>query len=179
MNIDFESLYVSHYGRVYGLCRRLLGRPSQAEDAAQEVFMRAYKALDRYDQHQPFANWVLGIASRYCIDLLRRRSREAKLFDDHAEVEEYVDEVSETAAARPTTLESLVADEQGAQVKAAIGSLPDNYRVPLVLAYYNEWSYDEIATHLGVTRNHVGVLLLRAKRALRRVLDESGQEPRT
>ncbi|NJN52409.1 MAG: sigma-70 family RNA polymerase sigma factor [Gammaproteobacteria bacterium] len=163
--MDFDTLYRSHYARVLGLCMRLLRRATQAEDAAQEVFVRAYRTLERYDDSQPFAAWVLGIASNHCIDLLRRRTREAKLFDEEA--------IEAEATGTPAP-DALIDAERDAQVRAAIAALPDNYRLPIVLAYYNESSYDEIAEVLGITRNHVGVLLLRAKHALRRAL--AGQE---
>jgi RNA polymerase sigma-70 factor (ECF subfamily) len=161
VKVDFDALYRSHYGRVFGLCLRLLGRRAQAEDAAQEVFVRAYRSLDAYDPQQPFERWILGIASHHCIDLLRRRPREHLSFDD----------VDADAAAldtqTPATLDALVDAERAEEVRTAIAALPAKYRIPVVLAYYRESSYDEIAAALGITRNHVGVLLLRAKQMLR------------
>ncbi len=164
MKIDFEAMYRDHYRRVFGLCLRLLGRSAQAEDATQEVFVRAYRALDRYDTHQPFAAWILSIASNHCIDLVRRRTRGAKLFD-HLDTD-----AAELEAPAPTALDTLVDAERANEIRTAIAALPDKYRLPIVLAYYNESNYDEIAHALGVTRNHVGVLLLRAKQLLRRAL---------
>lgn len=169
MRVDFDALYRSHYRRVFGLCLRLLNKPVQAEDATQEVFMRAYRSLDRYDANQPFAPWVLGIASNHCIDLIRRRTREPMLFGDAD------GDATEIESAAPATLDTLVDAERDAKVRAAIAALPDKYRVPIVLAYYNESSYEEIARELGITRNHVGVLLLRAKQALRRALAVTGE----
>src|SRR5690606_4886044 len=81
---NFEQLYRSHYRRVRGLCRQLLGRADSADDAAQETFVRAYRAFDRYDPTQPFAAWIMTIASRYCIDVVRRRAKEAEIFGDAA-----------------------------------------------------------------------------------------------
>ena len=164
MKIDFEALYRDHYRRVFGLCLRLLGRAVQAEDAAQEVFVRAYRALDRYDTHLPFAAWVQGIASNHCIDLLRGRARDAQRFDD---TDTKTDELE---SSMPAVLDTLVDAERAAAIRDAIAALPDKYRLPIVLAYYNDASYDEIAAALGISRNHVGVLLLRAKQLLRRAL---------
>lgn len=159
---NFEQLYRSHYRRVYGLCRQLLGAGGSAEDAAQETFMRAYRAFDRYDPAQPFSAWIMSIASRYCIDVVRRRAKEARLF--HGEDVALLDPDSGEVPA----LDALLTSERAAELKAAIASLPDKQRIPLVLAYYRDASYDEIAAALGITRNHVGVLILRAKQALRR-----------
>jgi RNA polymerase sigma-70 factor (ECF subfamily) len=170
LRIDFDALYRSHYRRVFGLCLRLLGQPPQAEDAAQEVFVRAYRALESYDANQSFAGWVLSIASNHCIDLIRRRAKEPGLFDDPDTA------IAGLESEAPAALEMLVDTEQGATIRAAIAALPDKYRLPIVLAYYNEWSYDEIAAELDITRNHVGVLLLRARRLLRRELAASDEE---
>ena len=170
MAVDFEAEYRNSYGRVFGLCLRLLGRTAQAEDAAQETFERAYRALERYDPAQPFVGWVLGIARNHCIDLLRRRRRGELRFGDEAE---------ELAAAQSESAEgidALVLNERSARVRAAIAALPERYRLPIVLAYYNESNYDEIAAALGISRNHVGVLLLRGKHALRRALAPTEEE---
>jgi RNA polymerase sigma-70 factor (ECF subfamily) len=171
LKVDFEAEYRSSYGRVFGLCLRLLGGTVQAEDAAQEVFERAYRALDRFDPSQSFVAWVLGIARNHCIDLMRRRRSGALRFGDEAA------ELAEAQAEEAQGIDVLVDAERGAAVRAAIAALPEKYRVPIVLAYYSESSYDDIAAALGITRNHVGVLLLRAKQILRRAL--GALEPRT
>ncbi len=172
MKVDFEAEYRSCYGRVFGLCLRLLGRTVQAEDAAQEVFERAYRALDRYDVTQPFAAWVLGIARNHCIDLLRRRRGGGPRFGDEA------DELVAAQSERSEGVDVLLDAERRHEVRAAIAALPEKYRLPIVLAYYSESSYDEIAAALGISRNHVGVLLLRGKQALRRTLAPSAEESR-
>ena len=170
---NFEQLYRSHYRRVHGLCRQLLGSTASADDAAQEAFIRAYRAFDRYDATQPFAGWIMSIATRYCIDVVRRRATETRLFDDK-DVELVEFESNEAAA-----LDTLITSERADELKEAIASLPDKQRIPLVLAYYEEASYEEIASTLGITRNHVGVLILRAKQALRRkMLQRCQGEPR-
>jgi RNA polymerase sigma-70 factor (ECF subfamily) len=171
LKVDFEAEYRGCYGRVFGLCLRLLGGAVQAEDAAQEVFERAYRALDRYDAGQSFVAWVLGIARNHCIDLLRRRRSAPLRFGDEAT------ELAEAQADEAHALDVLVDAERAAEIRAAIAALPEKYRLPVVLAYYSEAGYDEIAASLGITRTHVGVLLLRAKRALRRALAAPADEP--
>jgi len=170
LNADFDALYRQHYPRVFALCRRLMGSTAEAQEAAQEVFVRAYRAFDRYDRDQPFGAWVMRIASNHCIDLLRRRGREpiaAEAAD--IDLEAAAAQADDAAADAATPLEAA---EQAQQVRDAIDALPDKYRLPVVLAYFEEASYDEIAARLGITRNHVGVLLLRARRALRQALAE-------
>jgi RNA polymerase sigma-70 factor, ECF subfamily len=172
LNVDFDALYRNHYARVFGLCLRLLGRRPQAEDATQEVFVRAYRSLHQYDTEQPFAAWVLGIASHHCVDLIRRRSREQDLFGAES------DDLAELPADAPGTVDRLLETERGDAVRAAVAGLPDKYRLPIVLAYYNDWSYDRIAAELDLTRSHVGVLLLRARHRLRAALAAVEEEPR-
>ena len=170
MSVDFEPLYREHYPRVFGLCRKLLGESGEAQDAAQEVFMRAHKAIASYDRNLAFAPWVLSIASNYCIDLIRRRSRERMVFDD-AETE-----IEALEADAPSPPEMVADSERNDALREAVAALPDRYRLPLVLAYYKDASYDEIAAELDITRTHVGVLLLRAKKELRRILAETTME---
>lgn len=168
----FAELYAAHYRQVRGLCRQLLGSTERGEDAAQEAFVRAYRAFERHDPAQPFIAWIMRIARNHCLDILRRRSHEAKLFGDEA---------VETAAAESPAAEGLGAAltaERATAVNAAVAKLPERYRVPLSLAYYADADYDDIATTLGITRNHVGVLLCRAKQLLRQSLadDDAGMD---
>ena len=159
----FEILYKEYYVRVFGLCRRLLNAPELAEDATQETFMRAYRNFNKFDTEQPFWQWIAAIANNYCIDLLRQKSRSEQLFGDE-----------ETEAAELTDEESLdqsaIASEQSTAINDAISLLSDKYRVPLVLAYFHQASYDEIASQLDISRNHVGILLMRAKQQMRLLL---------
>ncbi len=168
--VSFEELYRTHYRRVFGLCRQLLGAWDQAEDATQEVFMRAHRVFESYDPQQPFSRWILKIANNLCIDLVRRRAKETQLFGNEAA------ELLEIESDRPNVVSELIAAEQAVNVKSAMDSLPEKYRIPLVLAYYSESSYDSIAATLGITRTHVGVLILRGKQQLRGLLNEFDEE---
>ncbi len=78
--------------------------------------------------------------------------------------------VIEAASSEPSPLGAVLSTEERAQVRDAVARLPENYRVPLVLRYYGELSYDEIAQQLGLQRNYVAALLFRAKQELRRKL---------
>jgi RNA polymerase sigma-70 factor (ECF subfamily) len=160
----FGELYRRFSRRVLGLCLRLLGSREDAEDAASEVFMKVRAAIDRYDPSRPFQPWLVGIASRHCLDRLRRRRRERLLFENEPA------EPSVAGSPLPAPLAGVLAEEDRATVDAALGALPDRYRLPLVLRYQAEMSYDEIAEKLGWTRERVGVSLFRAKQSLRRAL---------
>ncbi len=161
---SFDALYREHYARVLGLCRRVLSGAADAEDAAQEVFMRAYRSFGRYKARDPFGPWINTIASNYCIDVLRRRKRLGDVFSD-VQLDE-----SEAASPLENGVGALIGAYEAERITRAVEALPERYRLPIVLAYYADASYDEIAQTLGIMPNHVGVLLLRGKQRLRAAL---------
>lgn len=169
---NFADVYKTYHHRVFGLCRYLLNSLDAAEDAAHEVFLKAQRKLASYDPSLPFSSWLLGIASNHCIDLLRRRTTERRIFEFDGS------DVSERPGRGPSPLGELMASEQSHAVRNALSQLPEKYRVPLVLAYYNEMSYDEIAATLGVGRNHVATLLFRGKQHLRDKLEQLPKGPK-
>ncbi len=162
---DFAELYKTYYRRVFGLCRYLLNSFDAAEDATHEVFLRAQRKLATYDPSLPFARWLSGIASNHCIDLLRRRSTEKRIFENGGE-----SPAEPAATGTISPLNQLLAAERSQDIRKALSELPDRYRIPLVLAYYNEMSYDEIAEALGLARNNVATLIFRGKQQLREKL---------
>jgi RNA polymerase sigma-70 factor (ECF subfamily) len=152
--------------RVFGLCRHMLGSRESAEDATSEVFLKLQRSIDSYDGSIPFPKWLLRVTGNRCIDALRRRKRGQQVI---VEVEEGVP-VIEAVSSEPSPLVAMLSREERAQVRDAVAGLPENYRLPLVLRYYGELSYDEIAQQLGLQRNYVAALLFRAKQELRRKL---------
>ena len=159
------ELHRRYVRRVFGLCRYLLGSTETAEDATSEVFLKLQRSIDSYDGSVPFPSWLLRVAGNHCIDALRRKQRERQVIGE-AEADPALLEV---AGPGPSPLSEVISAEQQAEVRQAIARLPENYRVPLVLRYYSDLGYDSIAQRLGLKRDHVAVLLFRAKRELRRV----------
>lgn len=166
----FGDLYRRFAGRVYGLAKHLLGSAEAARDAQSEVFLKMQRALATYDPAQPFSRWLLSVTSHHCLDVLRRRRLEARLFVPESE------EPAPGVAAPP--LRQAVAEERGEEVRQAVDRLAEQYRVPLTLRYYSELSYDEIAAQLGLTRSHVATLIFRAKQELRRMLGAEKESKR-
>src|SRR6476660_2080954 len=161
---DFTDIYKTHYRRIFSLCRYLLNSFDAAEDATHEIFLKAQRKLATYDPSLPFSSWLSGIASNHCIDVLRRRTTEKRIFDPEGSA------APEPPSGGRTPLGELIAAERGHEVRNALSQLPEKYRVPLVLAYYNEMTYDEIAATLGLGRNHVATLIFRGKQYLREKL---------
>jgi len=166
---DAEALgeiYRRYGRRVFGLCRYLLNSRESAEDATSEVFLKVQRSIESYDGSIPFAKWLARVAGNQCIDALRRRQRRRQL------IVEGEDEgmVTEAVGPEPSPLGAVLSTEARAQVRDAIARLPKSYRVPLVLRYYSELSYNEIAQQLGLQKNYVAALIFRAKQELRRQL---------
>jgi len=162
----FGEIYRRYVRRVFGLCRYMLNSRESAEDATSEVFLKLQRSIESYDGSIPFPRWLLRVAGNQCIDALRRRQRGQKVF---VEVEDGT-VVIEAASSEPSPLGAVISTQEKAQVRDTIKRLAENYRVPLVLRYYGELSYDEIAEELGLERNNVAALIFRAKQELRRRL---------
>jgi RNA polymerase sigma-70 factor, ECF subfamily len=149
--------------RVFGLCRLLLGSATEAEDATSQVFVRTQSAMGGYDRTTPFPQWALAIARNHCLDLLRRRRAEARIFTD--------DQGREPPPSQaPSALGELLASEEKARVRQALGELHERDRILLVLRYYEEQDYEVIGRVLGLSRQGVATAVFRAKRALREKL---------
>ena len=161
------ELYGLYAPAIFRFCRRALHTREDAEDATTEIFMKVRQKLGTYDSTRPFTAWLYKVASNHCWDLLRRRRIRQDLETGDLETLplEHPD---------PSQLEKLQLDHDSKHVRAGLAKLPDRARMALVLRYYSEMSYDEIADTLGVRRAFVGVLLLRARHQLRDVLAEGG-----
>lgn len=157
----FGALFRAFREDVARLCRRLLGSREEAQDATNEAFLRARIGLERYDPRKPFRPWLLSVAAHYCVDRLRRRRVEGRLFDptdlDAANI----------VAPGASPLTGLLRARDRDRIRAAVEALPDRYRAPIVLRFFAEFDYASIAEILGVDRAHVGTLLLRARHRLR------------
>lgn len=166
---DAEALaeiYRLYVRRVFGLCRYMLNSRESAEDATSEVFLKLQRSIATYDGSVPFLRWLMRVTGNQCVDVLRHRKRGQQVI---VEGEEEV-AVMETASPELSPLGAVLGAEERTQVRDAIARLPENYRMPLVLRYYSELSYDEIAQQLGLQTNYVAALIFRAKQELRRKL---------
>jgi RNA polymerase sigma-70 factor, ECF subfamily len=167
---SLETAYRHFSWRIYGLCRHLLGSHDAARDAAQEVFLRVQEARQQIDQKRPPENWLLSIARNYCLDQLRRRKTEQRLFSPAA------DNLPEPASSAPSPLVRLLAIESKAAFRLALERLPARSREILLLRYECGMSYQAISELLGISRSDVGVLIFRAKEQLRRILQPARKE---
>jgi RNA polymerase sigma-70 factor (ECF subfamily) len=161
----FSKLVQAYQIPVYNLAYRMLGNAQEAEDAAQETFLRAYKRLNTYLPEKKFSNWILSIASHHCIDLLRRRRFQwLSIEDDPVTAWLSSNEEQPDAAA--------LRGERAEEVRALLERLEPSYRAPLVLRYWHDLSYKEIAGVLDLTEPAVKTRLHRARLQMAALLEE-------
>jgi len=172
----FGRLVVAYQTPVYNLAYRMLGNAAEAEEAAQESFLRAYLHLHSYDPQRPFRSWMLSIASHYCIDRLRKRRITWLSFEDEIAAP---DEAAGPAAAHFVTSHSpnpeavVVQQEQEEQIQRLLAALSPTDRAAITLRYWYDYSYEEIAEALNLTVSAVKSRLHRARRSLARMLEST------
>ena len=158
------ELYRDYAPAIFRFCRRAMPTREDAEDATMEIFMKLRGKLNQYDTTRSFTAWLYKVAANHCWDILRRRKiRQDKETED---VESVPLEHPE-----PSQLEKLIEERSAEEVRKALEKMGARARMALVMRYYSDMSYDEIADALGVRRAFVGVVLLRARHELRQALE--------
>jgi len=150
----FGELVMRYQTRVFNVCYRILHERREAEDLAQESFMRAYGRLDTFEDERPFGPWIRRLAANLCLNHLESHRNTAEL-DEERDADE---------TQRPEAV--LEVHERSEQIRHALASLPPHYRVIVELRHYQEMSYDEIAAELKIPLSDVKSHLFRARRFL-------------
>lgn len=164
----FTRLVDQYATPVYNLAYRMLGNANDAEDAAQETFLRAYTQLKKFRRDQKFATWLLSIDAHYCIDRLRRRSRLAWMSLD----DEVLKETLPSEGPEPDV--EILRHEDQREVERVLERLAPANRLVVVLRYWYDQSVEEIAATTGDSTGAVKVRLHRARQALARELAQDG-----
>ncbi len=165
----FAELVYAYQDAVYNLCYRMLSDHVEAEDAAQEAFLRAYLNLRRYDVGRSFKTWLLSIASNYCIDRLRRRRMQYVSIDDPLPS-------LTLSSSEPEPEDVAVFREQSRQIQGLLNELAPDYRAAVVLRYWYDYSYLEIADVLDTTESAIKSRLFRARQMIADKLGEEAAE---
>ncbi len=156
----FEQLVVRHQASAWHLAYRFSGDRSNAEDIAQEAFLRVLESAGRWRPTAKFRTYLYQIIARLCRDFVQKKSPINS------------DRLDDTAAEQVSPDELLAADEQRRLVREAIAALPPNQRTAVILRYYHNLGYEEISAAIGTTVKGVERLLARARAALRGSLGE-------
>jgi RNA polymerase sigma-70 factor (ECF subfamily) len=150
----FDTLVGRHEEFIYNVCMGIVSSPEDAEDAMQETFLAAYRALKKFRGDSKVSTWLYRIAVRECLDISRRRKPASSL-------EEIIVEPSVDDGADGRATESLV--------RSSLAMLPEHYRTALILRYYGGLSYEEIASAMNSTAGRVKMMLHRARKAFQGV----------
>jgi RNA polymerase sigma-70 factor, ECF subfamily len=166
-----STIYMTHYRHVLRICRRFFRQAEDAEDAAAEVFLKLHRVLESRNEAVPFLPWVSLVAGRHCIDKLRRGNREKGSRVDGADLSEVPDDST------PSPLSQVLRREERLEIREQLIRLPEKYKVPLILRYYKQMSYSEIARALKRRLPAVRMMIFHAKEELRRNLrrEQSGK----
>jgi RNA polymerase sigma-70 factor (ECF subfamily) len=151
----FARIVEAYQRPVYNLAYRMLGSQEEAEDATQETFVRAFTKLRTYDAGRKFSSWLLSVASHYCVDRLRRR-RPTVSMEETQGWRWMPDE-------RPRPEEQTLLGQRERAMRELLESLPPQYRMAIVLRYWRDMSYEDIAEATQSTVSAVKSRLHRAR----------------
>ena len=170
----FIELVNAYKQRVFAFAFRFLGNAEDAEDAAQEVFVKIYNAKDKYAPQAKFSTWVFTITRNTCLNLLDKRKKKGLFVSLEERTVPDEDgpglQVADTKDLPPAEL--LINKELAAAVKAALNALPENQRTAVLLCRYDDLSYEAIAEVMDCSVKAVKSLLHRAKVNLKEKLAE-------
>ncbi len=157
----FGELVTRYQTSAFNVCYRILHERGEAEDLAQETFIRAYDRIHTFDIEREFGPWIRRVAANLCLNHLEGQKVTAELDDerdaDPAQLPESVQEVKERSEA----------------IRQALSSLPAHYRIVVELRHYQELSYEEIAEELKIPLSDVKSHLFRARKILAEKLHAS------
>lgn len=174
---DFTTFMRNYQDMVYSTAARLTGNDAQAEDIAQDVFLKAYENFDHLSRSPTAGGWLKTVATNLSLNHLSRYRKRWRFFSEFKRDPGAADDsdTPEVEFAAPDTFFSSVdAAERRALVEQALAQLPPHQRVPLVLYHFEEMPYDAIADKLGISLAKVKTDILRARAALAKVLARGG-----
>ena len=153
---DAYAALVKRYSkRIFAICFGILDNSHDAEDIAQQTLIKGFTAIRNLQDKQQFGPWLSRIARNLCIDYIRKQKRRQAIAAEHSE-------------------QSRTTDNDYPDLRAALTRLPEKYRLPLVLYYFDEQSTGKVAETLGVSQATVHTRLSRARKQLRKLLASEG-----
>lgn len=164
----FGELVHRHQDAVFGMARRFVGSPADAEDVAQEVFLKAFRGLEGFKGEARFSTWLYRITFNLCTDWRRRHRR-----PDRAS--RSIEEAGELPDTQGDIVDGILHEEERKLVRHALDGLDEKYRSVVVLLYYQKMSYEQIAAVLDMPVKTVETRLYRARKILRGTLAKAGE----
>lgn len=167
----FESLVLRHRDRIRANCRYLTKAPEEAEDLAQEVFVKAFFALSKFEGRSQFRTWIHRIKANHCLNYLRSR-RNRTFVDVETPGLDSIDDLQ----VAPSAVRRVESAEAAELVRAVLEAMPDTLRVPVILRDLDEMSYQEIADALEVGLSAVKMRIRRGRAMFRELHDKRREE---
>ncbi len=170
----FPKLFDRYKGRIIRFCSRFCEDQAVAEELAQEIFIRVYKAAPRYRPKASFRTWLFTIATRVCLNEIRRADYRQQ-FDSLTNPPEDMEQASRN---RPALTDNSLPDayveqaEQRRLILNAMAELPQDQQAALLLRVEEEFSYQEIGQQIGCSENQVKTLIYRGRQKLKQALDD-------
>lgn len=163
---SFSDLVNRYKKLIYSVVYNMIIDKQEVSDISQEVFIRIYKSLDRYNPEYKFSTWSVKIATNYCLDVLRKRRV------DYVPIEE----MGDVSSNMETPETKYVNKERSLRIREAIEELPEKYRVPIILFHQNGLSYEEMVGILNEPMTIIKNRLYRARLMLREKLSNDRKE---
>lgn len=162
----FEELVTRYKKLVYSVVYNMISDKEEVSDVSQEVFIRIYKALNRYNPEFKFSTWAVRITTNLCLDILRKKKLDSVPLD----------EIGDVSSGNDTPETKYISRERTERIRRAIDGLPEKYRVPVVLFHQNGLSYEEIMRVLNEPMTIIKNRLYRARLMLREALQTDRKE---
>lgn len=169
----FEELIAAYQKKVLNLAFRMLGNSADAEDAAQDIFVRVFKAIPNFNEESKFSTWLYKVSTNVCLDLLRRRKRQnvnntVSINQYSSDEEEYELPVEDKA---PTPYEQAQKSEAMRALERALDQLGEEQKAVIVMRDINGLAYEEIAEAMNCSLGTIKSRINRSRLALRKLLE--------
>ncbi len=169
----FEELVNRYKQSVFSIIYRMTRQYQESEDISQDVFFTVYQKLYQFDHTKKFGPWIHRIAVNTCISALRKKNKVISLNFDEAYITQYKLDNGYTYEDPEKHLER---QELNGHIQEAINSLPDTYKIIIILRYQMDYNNQEISDVLGISKENVEVKVHRARKALRKIVIEKWEE---
>ncbi|HAE40124.1 MAG TPA: RNA polymerase subunit sigma-24 [Candidatus Riflebacteria bacterium] len=172
---SFRTLVDRYKQRIYAFTYRFLNRSPEAEDIAQEVFVKVYFSRDTYRPTAKFSTWVYVISKNACLQALKKMGSNVSMNERRSDTDlEMVETIAGSVDDNPS--ERLLNDEKSGQIADAISRLPESQKMAILLKRYDQMSYEEMAEVMNCSVQSVKSLLFRGRSALKEYLKEYFRE---
>ncbi|NNF07486.1 MAG: sigma-70 family RNA polymerase sigma factor [Candidatus Eisenbacteria bacterium] len=162
----FDELVRRHQEKVLANCRYLSGSEHDAQDLAQEVFVKVYFGLKKFEARSQFGTWVQRIKINHCLNFLRGNKNVSKV-----DIQDPVTQMDPQTHLSPKAEKDLHTQDQRAQIQTILDEMPDTLRLPLIMRDLDELSYQEIADSLGIGLSATKMRIKRAREEFRERYD--------